>query len=262
VPTQEQRRRLRALHPVAKILAQPVIPFVVVHTLLIAMWVAPMTPAREQFGNDNLQTYVMPWFEQDWSIFAPNPRRTAVTFEVRAVYTDSEGTNNTTPWVDLVALEDDIVAGNLAGPRTAKLTRRLADRMHSARSNMNDEQLDWLAANYFLTPIEQLRSRLLDVEGGTGTHHVDRYLQADVAATYIATAVAELHDPVSIERVQYQTSSRQLPTWENRHDDDLDDRSRSYRTYGWRAPADLSEQELEYFGAYLNRLDDVEQSHD
>lgn len=123
---------------------------------------------------------------------------------------------------------------------------------------MNDEQRNWLEANYFETPIDQLRSRLLAVDGGTGSHHVDRYLQADYAATSIATAVAERFQPEIVNRVQYRTSTRQAPTWENRHDQDLDDQRRSYRNYGWRAPIDLTQQQLDAFDTYLDRLDNLD----
>jgi len=257
-PIEEQRRRLREIHPAIRFLAVPVIAFVLIHTVLIALWVAPMTPAREQLGNDRLRSYILPWFEQNWSIFAPNPRRTAVTFEVRAVYEDINGQSHTSEWTDLVDIEDDIVRGNPMGSRASKITRRLADRMHSARSNMSNVQLDWVAANYFDTPVEQLRERLLDVKDGTGTHHVDRYLQADYAATTIATAAAERRNSDTILRVQYRTSTRQAPQWKDRHEKDLDEQPRSYRDYGWRAPADLSEQDIEYFDVYLDLIDEIE----
>ncbi|MVT27661.1 hypothetical protein GNZ21_15090 [Nesterenkonia alkaliphila] len=197
----------------------------------------------------------MPWFEQNWSIFAPNPRRTAVTLEVRALVEDETGERSTTEWVDLVEIEDQIVAGNPLGTRTSKITRRLADRMHSARANLNDDQVEWLDANYVETPVETLRSRLLDVEGGTGEHHVDRYMQADHAAVWIATAVAEHLHQEQIIHVQYRTSTRPAPGWAVREERDLDDQNRNYRDYGWRSPADLAENELELFEHYLQGLE-------
>ncbi|MDR5712588.1 DUF5819 family protein [Nesterenkonia flava] len=251
----EQRRQLRALPQAARLLSVPVIAVVVIHSLLIALWVAPMTPIREELGNDTLRSYVMPWFEQNWSIFAPNPRRTAVTFEVRALTEDQNGERLTTEWIDLVEIEDQIVAGNPLGSRTSKITRRLADRMHSARSTMNEDQESWLEANYVETPVETLRSRLLSVEGGTGAHHVDRYMQADRSATMIATAVAERTVDGPVIHVQYRTSTRPAPSWENRHEQDLDEQNRTYRDYGWRAPAELTSAELELFDHYLDRLE-------
>lgn len=251
VPLAEQRRRLRALPPAARLLAIPVVAAVVIHTLLIALWVAPMTPMQEELGNERLRSYVMPWFEQNWSIFAPNPRRTAVTFEVRALTEDSDGERQTTEWIDLVEVEDTIVAGNPLGTRTSKITRRIADRMHSARSNMNDAQHQWLEANYVETSVETLRSRLLNVEGGTGIHHVDRYMEADRAATAIASAVAERTVDGPVIHVQYRTSTRPAPAWQDRHERELDDQHHTYRDYGWRAPAHLTEQELELFDHYL-----------
>lgn len=257
-PHTERRRQLRALPPIARLLTFPVVAVVVIHTLLIALWVAPMTPIREELGNENLQSYVMPWFEQNWSIFAPNPRRTAVTFEVRALTEDDDGERHTTEWIDLVELEDSIVAGNPLGPRTSKITRRIADRMHTARSTMNDAQEDWLEANYVETPVETLRTRLLNVAGGSGAHQVDRYMDADRAATAIATAVAERTAQGAVVHVQYRTSTRPAPAWRDRHERELDDQTRNYRDYGWRASTELTEQELELFDHYLDQLGDVQ----
>lgn len=251
----EQRRRLRSIPPTARWIGYPLAALVLIHTLVIAIWVAPMTPIREEIGDERVRSYVMPWFEQNWSIFAPNPRRTAVTFEVRALTVGEDGENEPTEWIDLVDLEDDIVSGNPAGTRTSKLTRRTADRLHSSLSHMNDTQLEWIDANYVETPISTLRERLLDVEGGTGEHHVDRYLEADASATAVATAVAERTVEGEILHVQYRTSTRGAPSWDNRDNEDLDERSPNYRDYGWRTPTDLSQDQLDLFDHYLDGLE-------
>ncbi|WP_369750452.1 DUF5819 family protein [Nesterenkonia sp. F] len=156
------------------------------------MWVAPSTPLREAVSLDRVREYVQPWFQQNWSIFAPNPRRTAVTFEVRASVLHTEtGEKEFTEWVDLIDNEDAIVSGNLFPARTAQISRRTADRLHRALNDMNTEQRNLLKANYLETPVSELRDHLHDVAGGAGGSDISRYMTADAAATRIATGAAE-----------------------------------------------------------------------
>ena len=158
-----------------------------VHTVSIGIWVAPRTPIQDEIGSDTVRSYVLPWFEQNWSIFAPNPRRVAVTFEVRAMIDDPEtGEETVTEWVDMVDGEDQIVRHNPAPPRTSKIARRTTDNLNSARSPMSDDQLNQLQADYVETPIEQLREDLLSFDGGATAAQVDAYMSMDEVAVSLA----------------------------------------------------------------------------
>ncbi|GAB3190500.1 DUF5819 family protein [Nesterenkonia suensis] len=245
------RRELNRLPEGVRGLTWPLLAMVLIHTLLIGLWVAPGTPARDWVGVDRVREYVQPWFGQNWSIFAPNPRRTAVTFEVRATIQDETGEVQVTDWVDLIDNEDGIVAGNPVPSRAAKISRRTADRLHSAISGMNTEQRDWLEADYVDTPVEQLRERLSEVDGGVGVSDINRYMTADSAATAIATGFAENEwgDGAEILYVQYRTSTRPAPSWDS--DMTIDDTTRTDRDYGWRAPVELTDQQIEHFAPYL-----------
>ncbi|MDZ5077442.1 DUF5819 family protein [Nesterenkonia sp. HG001] len=248
------RRDLKRLPFGARALTWPVVAIVLIHTLMIGLWVAPNNPARDSLGADRVREYVQPWFSQNWSIFAPNPRRVAVTFEVRATVRDPEtGDEQTTDWVDLIDNEDGIVAGNPFPARTAKITRRTTDRLHSAISGMSTEQREWLEANYVETPVDQLRERLAEADGGAGTADINRYMTADAAATAIATGFAENEwgDEAEILYIQYRTSTRPAPSWDS--DSTIDDTTRTERDYGWRSAVELTDQQIEHFGPYLEQ---------
>lgn len=248
------RRELKRLPQGARVLTWPLVALVLIHSLIIALWVAPSTPARDALGQDRVREYIQPWFGQNWSIFAPDPRRTAVTFEVRATVQDETGAVQVTDWVDLIDNEDGIVAGNPFPARTAKISRRTADRLHSAISGMNTEQREWLQADYVDTPVDQLRERLAEVDGGVGSADINRYMTADAAATAIATGVAanEWGDEAEILYVQYRTSTRPAPSWDA-EDRTIDDTTRTEREYGWRAPTELTDEEIAHFGPYLEQ---------
>lgn len=238
----------------ARVSVWPLLAVVLVHTSLIGLWVAPNTPAGDWVGTDRVREYVQPWFNQNWSIFAPNPRRVAVTFEVRAaVLRADSGEQDITDWVDLIDNEDSIVAGNPSPPRTAKISRRTADRLHSAISDMNTGQREWIEANYVETPIDQLRERLTAVEGGAQAADINRYMTADAAATSIATGFAEYEwgEQGEVIHVQYRTSTRPAPPWDS--DQTIDDTTRTERHYGWRAPVEITGQEILQFSRYLEQ---------
>ena len=253
-----RRRELRRLPRAARLLALLLVLVVGVHTALVATWAAPNNEIRQTIGAANLRSYILPVFEQNWSIFAPNPRRTAVAFEVRAMVEDpATGETVTTDWVDLVAAEDAMVRGNPFAPRMASSSRRVADRLHSAVRRLNDEQRGWIEANYVTTPIEQLRDRLTAVEGDAPANaaQVDNYMVANEAATSLATAFAEHYWEGEVIHVQYRSSTRPVPSYPNEDERTVDDTSRNEREYGWRAPIEIPEHELEVFGRYLQRLE-------
>ncbi|WP_022873712.1 DUF5819 family protein [Nesterenkonia alba] len=256
---EEQHRELNGLPVLARVLPFPLIAIALVHTMLIGLWVAPSTPLSEDIGEERIRSYVLPWFEQNWSIFAPNPRRVAVTFEIRAQVMDPEtGEEITTEWIDLVEGEDAHVHHNPAPARTSKIARRTADRLHTARSRLNDDQLQWLEANYVETPIEQLRQRLNAVDGGATPAQVAAYMRADATATSLATAIAEHAWDGEVVHVQYRTTSRPAVPFERRGEMTIDETAQNDRRYGWRAPAELSEQELEYFERYARQAGVIE----
>lgn len=254
----EQRRALRGIPWGAKLFAGLLVLVMAVHTFLIGVWVAPRTPIQDEIGSQNVRSYVLPWFEQNWSIFAPNPRRVAVTFEVRAMIIDPEtGEEVVTDWVDMVEGEDQIVRNNPFPPRTSKIARRTTDQLNSVRSPMNDEQLSQLEANYVETPIEQLREDLVGIDGGASASSIDDYMAMDEVAVRLATGMAHHAWEGEIVHVQYRTTHRPAPSFAQRDDLTVDDTERGVRQYGWRAPAELSDEQLELFKPYARQAGDL-----
>lgn len=236
---------------IARVVMWPLLAVVLAHSLIIGLWVAPSTAFRDAVGYDRVREYVHPWFEQNWSLFAPTPRRGEVMFEARAYVVDEEtGEGEATDWAELTAIEDSLIRGTPAPPRTMKLTRRTADDLHGARNDMSAEQRDLLSANYFRTPIEELREIL--EESGEDSGAVDRYMRADEVATLIATAYADATwgDQGEITRVQYRTSSRRVPPYTLDQDRTLEDMETTVRDYGWRHHLELTDEQIELFAQY------------
>ncbi|WP_129841520.1 DUF5819 family protein [Streptomyces sp. RFCAC02] len=85
----------------------------VFHLLMVFLFVAPSNTAREQ-GKDRVVGYVMPEFEQNWKLFAPNPLQRNVAVEVRFEVDGPEGgASRVTEWYDLTATDIDAIRHNL-----------------------------------------------------------------------------------------------------------------------------------------------------
>jgi hypothetical protein len=91
------------------------------HFLATALFVAPLNPIKLEWG-DEIACYMTPYFEQNWSLFAPNPISEERGMLVRARVTDVDGTIRTTPFADITNPAIEAVHGNRVFPsRHARL---------------------------------------------------------------------------------------------------------------------------------------------
>lgn len=60
-----------------------------------------------------------------------------------------------------------------------------------------------------------------------------------------------------IVHVQYRTTHRPAPSYAQREEMTVDDTDRGIREYGWRAPADLAEEQVELFEPYARQAGDL-----
>lgn len=233
---------------------------VAVHTFLIALWAAPTNEITKAVGQDTVRSYVMPWFQQNWRIFAPTPRRVAVELDVRAYVIDpSTGEGRVTEWLSLVDAEDELIRHNPFPPRTALAARRTANHLNNAVGDMNEAQRERVAWNYFETPVTELRQTLLNVEGDSPASRsvINSYMRYDAVATALASYAAHIHWDGEIARVQYRTTKRYVPAFADRAERDIHDARRISYDYGWRAAVPLTEQQVALFEPYARLLEEA-----
>lgn len=243
----------------ARLLVWMVLVAVLSHTAVIALWVGPSNPIREEVGPANLRSYVSPVFHQNWQIFAPTPRRIAVTFEFRAKVRDPESNEiRTTEWIDAVEGEDALIRGNPFPPRMALAARRVTNNLNSAMREMNAEQRRQIAANYRTTPVEELRPRLLLNEGDSPAvaSVVDSYMLYDSIAVEFATYYANHVWGGDVTEVQYRTARRAVPAFSERATRSIVDAEPTVYEYGWRAAPELPEHTVALFAAYVDAARD------
>ena len=83
----------------------------VYHLGAVFLSIAPSNPISQ--GNaGTIASHVMPEFEQNWQLFAPNPLQQNVAIEVRVQTIYSGGNRIESPWVDLTAQDVAAIRGN------------------------------------------------------------------------------------------------------------------------------------------------------
>ncbi|URN16827.1 MULTISPECIES: DUF5819 family protein [Streptomyces] len=80
------------------------------HVGVVFLHVAPSNTLSKQHG-ETVDDWVMPEFEQNWKLFAPNPLQQNVAVQVRAEVVDG-GVREVTPWIDLTADDAAAIRGN------------------------------------------------------------------------------------------------------------------------------------------------------
>ncbi|MFI7273988.1 DUF5819 family protein [Streptomyces sp. NPDC049879] len=85
--------------------------YTVVHLAMVFLYVAPSNTVREEA--EGARDYVLPEFEQNWKLFAPNPLQRDVAVEVRVETADADGGTRVSDWIDLTAMDIENIRGSL-----------------------------------------------------------------------------------------------------------------------------------------------------
>lgn len=123
---------------------------------------------------------------------------------------------------------------------------------------MSSGQRTQIEADYFTTPIEELRERLEAIEGSSAasSSSISSYLRYDAVASALATYYAAATWDQEVTHVQYRSTIRYTPSYEDRNETSLDEASRTVHDYGWRPAADVSPETVELFSSYVEAIEE------
>ncbi|MEV6737404.1 DUF5819 family protein [Streptomyces sp. NPDC051104] len=128
-PTPAPRTGIAALslrYQVAVALALAVVAVAAcVHLCMLFLHVAPPNTLTKKHGKA-IDDWIYPEFEQNWKLFAPNPLQQNIDVQVRAEVRTRDGSERTTGWYDLSALDGDAIHGNLLPSHTQQNELRRA----------------------------------------------------------------------------------------------------------------------------------------
>jgi hypothetical protein len=84
---------------------------VVYHLGTVFLSIAPSNPISQR-NAATINTHVLPEFEQNWQLFAPNPLQQNIAIQARVETLDSGGARTDSPWIDLTARDIAAIRDN------------------------------------------------------------------------------------------------------------------------------------------------------
>lgn len=239
------------------------------HVFASFLWIAPPSPLREVVPGNALTSYMIPFFGQSWSVFAPEPINGDYHFNVRAVI-DENGEDVETGWISATDVELSMIRYNLFPPRAGIQSSEVASGYKGAYDALGRGQQETVARAFTDADWEaSLRSELL--AGATGDDgsdltgddadegQVDAYLAEDHRSTAYATQVARAVWGEDVRQVQFRVSRQNIVPFAERHDPDAQRPEPMMTESGWREPMSESGQDDENFArtfrAQLERMD-------
>lgn len=220
--------------PIAKGLAVVVVGFPAIHLAITFLHNAPPNPVKESLQAE-VDSYMQPFFGQNWSLFAPNPINSEDTILVRAKVDDpGTGEQRTTDWVNATEREWSVVHHSLAPPRVNKLSSNLHRRLQNAWDDLSDEQREIVAQDFdLMADWVPLADALIGSQGGETSSVVANLVRGDRVVTGYATQVARALWGQNVMAVQFRLERTLVPRWDDRFGEDAEPIS-VLREFGWR----------------------------
>lgn len=210
------------------------------HVFASFLWISPPSELRSVVPGDALTSYMIPWYGQSWSVFAPAPINGDYRFQVRAVIAD--GTTDTgapkytsTSWVDATEVELSMSRHNLFPPRAANLSSQQASKLLNQWKKLSAEQKEIAALGFYEGDawLGRLQAELGEV--GSGAESIAPYILQERYSSAYATQIAfAVWGEDRVAQVQFQVSRQNIVPFSERLDPDAKRPEAEIAGTGWR----------------------------
>lgn len=206
---------------------------VLVHSLLIALWLAPSGPLRTGTGPGFISRYVDPYFKQSWTSLDPSSQRVDERLRIRARVRDDSGSDELieTPWVDVTATDVAAVHLDISPPRVRLIARRLATNVNATYLDLDREGRAAAQKNFIHTLDSGSRLRAALRIAGVSAAEAGRYVNNDRMVVRFASLYAVARWGSGVQQVQYSAGRRVAP---ERGEGSIDDVPFVDSAFGWR----------------------------
>ncbi|MCD9197292.1 DUF5819 family protein [Aeromicrobium wangtongii] len=244
-PQQDESARPRHRWVVEVLLA-----LVAVHSVILALWLAPAGPLRDAVGGNRLASYVDPYFQQGRDVVGVGRHQVDDSFSVRAfVVPDDGGKGTATEWVDLTQLDARATRHDVTAQRARLVARRLATNLNLAMLDLNDAQRRIIGD---LTAEDLPSGIRISLEKSGGDPAAVRVFQAyHQMATQFASLYAQAQWDGRVDRVQFRTGRRTVPPVAG--EASPDDVDAAMVSYGWRPTFRGSLEAREAFDSFVTK---------
>jgi hypothetical protein len=184
---------------------------------------------------------MIPLYGQSWSVFAPAPINGNYTLKVRAAWTQDDGSDVVTDWVDATAVETEMSRYNPFPPRAASAAVQQASQFKGAFDDLSADAKVIAGLGYFVG--EDWRDRMekkMRSYGNDGP--VTPYMNEEYYTTAYASQVAKAMWGDKPERVQFEVSRTNIPDFSERNSPDAAPQPAQIASTGWRPIVNLPEQ--------------------
>ncbi|PDQ34662.1 MAG: hypothetical protein B5766_10060 [Candidatus Lumbricidophila eiseniae] len=214
------------------------------HIFASFLWISPVTPLRDIIPAKGLLTsYMIPWFGQSWSVFAPEPINGNYIFRVRATVKDASGNEQITKWVDATLAEFAMAEYNLFPPRGANLAIHQASLLFGAYGALTDEQKKFTGQDFFTGDVwlGDLYDKMGGQSSATATDYIVQERYTDAYATQVSLALWGGKD-VTVTKVQYDVGRQNVIPFDKRDDPNAKPEPYQPVITGWRGTIVMPEQ--------------------
>ena len=201
------------------------------HSAVIALWLAPSGPVRQSVGSGELAAYVDPYFRQSWDTLQPSSQRVDETFRVRARVRDGSTDLVTTDWEDVTARQAAAVPYDFNPSRSSVASRRLATNLNSAMLSLGGLGRSLVADNYVVQSVSLLGGELAD--GKVDEDAIRTYMVNDTMATRFASLYAQARWDGDLVEVQFRSGYRRVSP-QSRDETEIRETDFTWFDVGWR----------------------------
>lgn len=225
---------------------------VVVHSVILALWLAPTSPIRHAVGDGRLASYVDPYFQQGRDVVGIGSQQVDESFSIRAfVQPGGGGKGAATQWIDLTQLDNRENHHDLAAGRVHLIARRLATNLNNAMFGLNQAQRKIVRELTADDLPSAVKVRLTKAGSDAGAV---RFFQAyDQMATQFASLYAQSRWDGRIVQVQFRVGRRTVPPHARRSTARLSGVDFEIFSFGWRQTFRGSAEARETFDSYVTR---------
>jgi len=217
--------------------------FLAWHVFASFLWIAPPTPLREVVPGTLLQSYMIPWFGQSWSVFAPEPINGDNEILIRAELRPA-GESSVTAWINATDIEYQLAYHNLVPPKAATMGMHQAADFRNVWTKLNAEQQASVTRD--LGQDADLKAVLTD-EDGRLTEAARAYIAQEERTRAYATEVAYAVWGSRVTAVQYLVQRHPIVPFQSRNDSTIERPDAIQYVTGWRAPSSTFDASDESF---------------
>lgn len=243
---------------VVRIVSAGAVLFTLWHVFATFLWIAPVTPLRDAVRGDTLRNYMLPWYGQSWSVFAPEPINGDYYLSIRAIILDENGEEQATEWVSATDVETSMAHHNLFPPRAAGLAIKQSSQLKDAWQKLTPEQQELAKLNYYKGDswLGRLQVAMDEAADNTNKNDVVNYIVQERYTDAYATQVAKAVWGDKVVQVQYESSRQNIIPFDQRNNPDAERPAPTIVPLGWRGLITLDDQSTDDFAeTFLDAYD-------